>query len=370
MSRLNDLINKLCPDGVEYKAIGDICDVFSGGDVPKEHFSKEKNGRFNVPIISNGIAENALYGYTDYAKINEPAVTVSARGTIGYAEYRDYPYYPIIRLLSVISKNKLTLDTKYLYYCLERKKYKVQMSGIPQLTVPNLILELIPVPPIEVQREIVRILDRFTEYTSLLEKELELRKKQYKYYRDYLLDFGDDVEYKTLGEIATLSRGIRVVRKQLEMTGNIPVYQNSITPLGYYGKSNCKSNTTFIIGAGAAGEIGFSSVDFWAADDCYYFTCSEKINDKFLYYALLNKYTFIKSQVRKASIPRLARSVLEKIKIPVPPIEEQERIVKILDRFDKLCNDLISGLPAEISARRKQYEYYRDRLLQFRIKNA
>lgn len=370
MTKLESMINELCPDGVEFKTLEELCNISSGGDVPKEDFSSDKTDIYNIPIISNGVGKGAFYGYTNIVKISEPAVTVSARGTIGYAEYRDYPYYPIIRLLSVIPNHTNILNTKYLYYLLKKQNYSIPKTGIPQLTSLMIKKIIIPLPPIEIQREIVRILDKYSETVTALqhelEKELELRKKQYEYYRDKLLTFGDDVELKTLREIATLSRGIRVVRKQLEITGNIPVYQNSMIPLGYYKKSNCKSNTTFIIGAGAAGEIGFSAVDFWAADDCYYFICSEKILDKFLYYVLSNKYTFIKSQVRKASIPRLARSVIEKIKIPVPLIEEQERIVKILDKFNSLCNDLTSGLLAEINARKKQYEYYRDKLLTFK----
>jgi len=171
----------------------------------------------------------------------------------------------------------------------------------------------------------------------------------------------DGVEYKKLGEICKISRGIRVVKKQLESIGKIPVYQNSLVPLGYYDKSNCKKNTTFIIGAGAAGEIGFSNIDFWAADDCYYFECSQKIINKYIYYVLLSKSSVIKSKVRRASIPRLSRLVIEEIKIPLPPLEVQEEIVRILDNF----TGLISELERELILRKKQYEYYKDKLFDF-----
>lgn len=92
MSRLGELIQELCPDGVDYTTVGECCNISAGGDVPKDRFSKEKTDFYTIPIISNGIGENALYGYTDSPKITEDAVTVAARGTIGYAEYRDYPY--------------------------------------------------------------------------------------------------------------------------------------------------------------------------------------------------------------------------------------------------------------------------------------
>ena len=138
-----------------------------------------------------------------------------------------------------------------------------------------------------------------------------------------------------------------------------------MTPLGHYAQSNCPANTTFIIAAGAAGEIGYSATDFWAADDCYYLVCPDNLNSRYVYYALLCQQQYISSRVRRASVPRLGRSVIENIIIPIPSIKEQHRIVSILDRFDALCNDLTSGLPAEIEARRKQYEYYRDKLLTF-----
>ena len=190
---LHSLISRYCPNGVEYKKIGEICNISVGGDVPKNSMSKQKTEKYSVPIISNGIGENALYGYTDVPKVKEPGVTVAARGTIGYAEYRDYPFYPIIRLLTAIPKDATAVNTKYLYCCLQGKQYSSPMGGIPQLTAPELEKVSIPVPPIEVQRQIVQILDRFdalcNDLTQGLPAEIEARRKQYEYYRDLLLTF-------------------------------------------------------------------------------------------------------------------------------------------------------------------------------------
>ncbi len=138
--------------------------------------------------------------------------------------------------------------------------------------------------------------------------------------------------------------------------------------MGCYDSYNRNANTAFVIAAGAAGEIGYSYVDFWAADDCYTFDCPKELNNRFLYYVLMSKQSNIMSQVRKSSIPRLPRTALEQLVIPVPSLEEQKHIVSILDRFDKLCNDFSEGIPAEIKARQKQYEYYRDKLLSFKEK--
>ncbi|MCI8677602.1 MAG: restriction endonuclease subunit S [Lawsonibacter sp.] len=170
--------------------------------------------------------------------------------------------------------------------------------------------------------------------------------------------------------VAQVKCGVRVIRSQLSDKGQYPVYQNSMTPLGYSDKKNCTVDTAFIISAGAAGEIGYSGSDFWAADDCIYFDCSEHLKSRFLYYVLQSRQACILTKVRKASVPRLSRTVIEKMIVSIPPLKEQERIISILDRFDTLCNDLTSGLPAEIEARQKQYEYYRDKLLTFKELSA
>lgn len=269
---------------------------------------------------------------------------------------------------------KHTQNPKYLAYALSTSSAQVQKSKgkvkskVVHSSVPAIKEIRIPVPPMEVQREIVRILDRFTELTAELEKkltaELTARKKQYFYFCNHLLKL-ENTPRKYLNEVITLSRGIRVTRNQLNDDGLYNVYQNSMVPLGRYNKYNCPANTTFIICAGAAGEIGYSFEEFWAADDCFYCICPHGVINRYIYYVLKSQQNILYSHVRKASVPRLARTAIEKLLIPIPSIEEQRRIVSILDRFDALCNDLTSGLPAEIEARRKQYEYYRDKLLSF-----
>lgn len=174
----------------------------------------------------------------------------------------------------------------------------------------------------------------------------------------------DGIEYRCLKDSVSIMRGTRVVKNQLMETGEYPVFQNCLTPMGYYNKFNCKENTVFIIVAGAAGEIGYSSTDFWAADDCFCLICPPNLESRFLYHNLLSQHNFILSKVRRASIPRLARDVVENLSIPVPPLPVQREIVRILDNF----TELTAELTAEIEARQKQYEYYRDKLLSFEEK--
>ena len=175
----------------------------------------------------------------------------------------------------------------------------------------------------------------------------------------------DGVEYVKLGDIAPPKRGVRVIRSQLELKGDYPVYQNSMTPLGFYEQSNCPANTPFVISAGAAGEVGYSTVEFWAADDCFYFICPENLQYRFLFYALMCQREFLLSRVRRASVPRLARSVIEGLKVPLPPLPVQAEIVRILDTF----SSAVTELEAEHAARVRQYENYRNELLSFDSKS-
>ena len=167
----------------------------------------------------------------------------------------------------------------------------------------------------------------------------------------------DGVEFTTLGKVSEIRRGVRVVKNDLQQEGNIPVYQNSLTPLGYYDKANYNRDTTFVIGAGAAGDIGYSSVPYWGADDCYSIICNDRMKSRFVYYLLANNQVYLKSRVRTASIPRLSRTAIEQFPVPVPPMEVQEEIVRILDTFQAHA--------AELQARKEQYEYYRNLLLTF-----
>lgn len=196
MTKLENLISELCPHGVQYSSIGHLCAISTGGDVPKTCYSKNKTPEFEIPIYSNGIAENALYGYTNIAKIKKPCVTVSARGTIGYCQVRETPFYPVIRLICLIPDEEI-LSVHFLKYAVDMIKFQVPTTGIPQLTAPMVAKYRIPLPPLEVQQEIVRVLDSFTELTAELNKKLEeeiiARRKQYEYYRDKLLTFKESV---------------------------------------------------------------------------------------------------------------------------------------------------------------------------------
>lgn len=393
------------------KTLDELCDISAGGDVPKESMSKEKTERYCVPIISNGIGNNALYGYTDVPKITKAAVTVAARGTIGYAEFRDYPYFPIIRLLSVIPKDKTLLNTKYLYYCLQGKRYNVPTSGISQLTAPMLKKEKIPIPSLEVQERIVNVLDNFDaickDLNIGLPAEIEARQKQYEYYRDLLLTFVEQgntiltdrqtlikllqyvfgTVYVRLGDVATITRGGNFQKKDFAVKGFPCIHYGQIyTNYGVYADKTIKNiseeaaekskkavKNDIVMAVTSENIDDVCKCVAWLGNDEIAVSGHTAIihheqNPKFLayYFHTEDFYKQKKKLAHGTKVIEVTPDKLNDIIIPLPGIEEQERIVSVLDRFDTLCNDLSSGLPAEIEARQKQYEYYRDRLLTFK----
>ena len=379
----------------EYE-VGEICEVSAGGDAPKEHFSKEKSDQYKVPIISNGCGINALYGYTDVARVDKPAVTVAARGTIGYAEYRDYPYFPIIRLITLIPRDDKQLNAKYLYYSLEGRHYKVPTSGIPQLTVPVIKKEKVSIPPLDVQNRIVNVLDNFEKICSDLNiglpAEIEARQKQYEYYRDKLLTFAETgntilsraEQSRALIKLLQYVFGYAVVTLE-DIAENCDSMRKPVTSgkreageYPYYGASGIVDYVKDYIFDGDYLLVSEDGANLLARSTPIAFSISGKnwVNNhahvlKFERYETRRFIEFYLNSIDLAPYisggaqPKLNQKNLNRIEIPLPSQERQKYIVDILDRFDSICNDLTGGLPAEIEARQKQYEYYRDKLLNF-----
>lgn len=363
-SKIEQLIAKLCPDGVEFKELGEVCEI---ADNKRKPVASGLRIAGSTPYYGANNIQDYVEGFThegDFVLIAEDGSASLENYSIQFASGKFWAnnHVHVVRGLG-------NLDSRFLFHYLRSMNFVSYLTGgtRAKLTKGKMVDIKIPLPPLDVQREIVDILDKFTQLEAELEAELEARKKQYEHYRNQLLTFDDmgGVRWATLGEVVKMARGVRVVKKELEETGEIPVYQNSMTPLGYYNKSNNKADTTFVITAGAAGEVGYSDVDFWAADDCFALICPQDLQERFLYHFLMTKRNFLLSRVRRASVPRLSRVVVEKLQIPIPPLAEQNRIVAILDKFDALTNSLSEGLPAELKARRQQYEFYRDKLLTF-----
>ena len=178
---------------VEWKTLGEVFEIIAGGDIPKDALSETETNEYNIPILSNGINEKAIYGWTNISKINKPSLTISARGTIGWASYREQPFFPIVRLLVLTPLVEMNLRYAYHFMKSIENDYKVPKVGIPQLTKPMIKDLKIPLPPLSEQQRIATILDKFdTLVNSISEglpKEIALRRKQYEYYREQLLSF-------------------------------------------------------------------------------------------------------------------------------------------------------------------------------------
>ena len=370
MSKLEELIQKLCPNGVEYTKLADL--------IKKREFLivtptvKVKRNDYmpsgKTPIISQEL--EYISGYSDLADSHIPNGEYICFGD--HSEHIKYVNFSFVQGadgLKIIKNNSKKLGLKYFYYAIcnnyiKHNNYERHFKYFADTAIP--------VPPIEVQEEIVQILDKFTELSAELSAELTARKKQYEFYRDKLLDednINQTVLYKSIGELCKLSAGGDIPKNRYSKIKtevyNIPIFSNGIGKNALYGYTNQATIFDECVTISARGTIGYSelrTVPFYPIVRLICAIPNDEIVAKYLKY-FLDTITF---QTPKTGIPQLTVPMVAKIKIPVPPLAEQERIVTILDRFSKLCNDISAGLPAEIEARKKQYEYYRDKLLTFK----
>lgn len=377
MSELSYLEKMLDGVEVEWIPLGDIFDVFAGGDVPKDSLSDIRTDEYPIPILSNGIGGKSLYGWTNQAKITLPSLTISARGTIGWTSYRDEPFFPIVRLLVLTPKVELNLKYSYYFMKMIENDYKVPATGIPQLTKPMIKDIKIPIPcpdnpekSLAIQSEIVRILDKFTALTAELTAELTMRKKQYNYYLDQLLSFDEgEVEWQMLGDLGeNLDSKRKPITSGLREAGSIPYYGAS--GIVDYVKDYIFDGDFLLISEDGANllarntPIAFSiSGKSWVNNHAHVIKFDSYAGRRYVEY-YLNSID-LAPYISGAAQPKLNKKNLENIRIPNPSPEDKERIVSILDKFDALTNSINEGLPREIELRQKQYEYYRELLFSF-----
>lgn len=385
MSKLDELIANLCPNGVEYKTLGDIGTFYSGLNGKNKDDFKNGNAVFitYMNVFSNIEVKINVIDKVKVAE-NEIQNTVQYGDVLFTGSSETLEECGMSSVLTIHTKEKLYLNsfcfgyrfkdsemflpsfTKYLFRSNRLRQQIIKTAnGVTRFNVSKERMKevKIPVLPLEIQREIVRILDAFTELTA----ELTARKKQYEYYRDTLLSFTPPVQQRRIYEIAKVLRGKRLVRSQLNESGKYPVYHGGLEPLGFYSEYNREADSIMIINVGAsAGIVGYCNKKFWSSDGCFCIQGTSEINDRFLYHYLKKYEQYFVSKVRFAGIPTLDKSVIEEFMLNIPSIDIQKHIVNILDNVEAICNDLNNGLPAEINARKTQYEYYRDKLLAFK----
>ncbi|MBR4005233.1 MAG: restriction endonuclease subunit S [Treponema sp.] len=405
MGKLDDLINKLCPGGVEYKKLGDFASVIRGGNFQKKDFVG--NGR---PCIHYGqmythfknttdktltFVSDSVFEKSKQAQPNDIVMAVTSENVedvCSCVAWLGKENIAVSGHTAIIHHNQNASFLSYYFHSELFFKQKVKLAhGTKVIEVtPDKLLGLeIPVPPLEVQNEIVRILDKFTSLEAELEAELEARRKQYEYYRDSLLTFGDDVEWKKLGEIATITRGGSFQKKDFvenglpcihygQMYTHFRTYTDkTITFLNkeVFDKSRIAQPNDIVMAVTSENVEDVCSCVAWLGKENIAVSGHTAIihhnqNAKYLAYYFQTS-SFFKQKQKLAHGTKVIEVTPDKLKdvvIPIPSLEKQEKIVYMLDRFESLCNDITSGLPAEIEARHKQYEYYRDKLLTFKKK--
>jgi len=401
MSKLEQLIQELCPDGVEYVRIENVCIKVSSGGTPNTSRSEYYGG--DIPWLRTQ--------EVNWIDIMDTGVKITNEG-LQNSSAKLIPKNCVIVAMygataAKVAINKIPLTTnqaccnlqvdeskamyRYVYYWLTNKYRELKELG--QGSQSNINAKIvrnfpIPLPPLPVQRDIVRILDNFTELTAELTAELttelKARRKQYEYYRDLLLTFDDEVEWRMLSEISinTYSGGTPRANHPEYYGGDIPwlrtqevrfvdIYDTEmrITPAALKNSAAkwIPKNCVIVAISGAtAGRSAINKIPLTTNQHCCCLEINpEQANYRYVFHWISSQYEKIKS-LGQGARSDLNSGIIKSFPIPIPPLEEQERIVSILDRFDALCNDLTSGLPAEIEARQKQYEYYRDKLLTFK----
>ena len=367
MTNLETLIQQLCPDGVEYVTIGSIADYAQ----PSKYIvnSTEYKEEYKTPVLTAG--QSFILGYTDetdgiYDASKDNPVIIFDDFT-GAFKWVDFPFKVKSSAMKMITAKENMTFLRYIYHLMGHIGYSSDEHKRLWISVYSSIK--IPLPPLPIQEEIVRILDKFTALTAELQAELQARRKQYEFYRDRLFEDAAGIEETTLD---CISQNCDTQRKPVTSgnreKGSIP----------YYGASGIVDYVKDYIFDGDYLLISEDGANLLARSTPIAFSISGKtwVNNhahvlKFDNYAT-RRYVEIylnsidlSYYITGAAQPKLNQQNLNKIKIPLPSLSEQERIVSILDRFDALCNDITSGLPAEIEARQKQYEFYRDKLLTF-----
>ena len=381
MSKIQQLIDQYCPHGVEYKKLGEVCVIQRGSSITKNEITEG-----NIPVIAGG--RKPAYFHNVPNRTGQTIVIAGSGAYAGFVSWWEQPIF-VSDAFSVKPKNVNYLNSKFCYYFLISKQEQIHKmksgGGVPHVYPSDIDNFLIPLPPLPVQEEIVRILDTFTELEAELEAEQEARKKQYEYYRNKLLTpveihgkwyLNDkEVEWKKLGEVCVsiiaggdLPKNYIKSQKYPTEEYPYPIYSNGVGVNALYGFSDSYIIDLEAVTISARGTIGYHTIrqpKFTPIVRLITLIPKKQIiTTKFLNYIL----DITEIGHSGGSIPQLTVPDVKKIPIPIPPLSEQERIVEILDKFDALVNDLTAGLPAEIAARRKQYEYYRNRLLTFPAK--
>ena len=374
MNYIDRLVAELCPDGVEYRPLGELLAY----EQPTKYLvsSKDYDESYPTPVLTAG--KTFILGYTNetegiYPASEEEPVIIFDDFTTAF-KWVEFPFKAKSSAMKMLTLKSGTNSLfKYVYYAMQCIVYNSSDHARQWISKYSNIE--IPVPPLEIQEAIVEILDKFTNLEAELEAELEARTLQYKYYRDSLFE-ALDCPRVPLGSLGIRNKGITITASKMRTLepGNKDVR------IFAAGSTFIDTDSSFIPDKGilegpaiivkSRGYIGFEYYEgkFTHKNELWsYSLTSDLVEQKFIYYYLLTQAYHLHELARGKSVklPQLAVKDTDELLVPVPSLEEQQRIVDILDRFDALTSSLSEGLPAELAARRSQYEYYRDQLLTF-----
>ena len=371
---MNNILEMIKNEKVEWKKLETLINY----EQPTKYIVKstQYDDKFDTPVLTAG--QTFILGFTDELKNiyqadeNNPVI-IFDDFTAGN-HWVDFNFKVKSSAMKIL-KPKEGVNFRYCYHYL--KTIHVDISEHKRLWISKFSKIEIPIPSMETQERIVKILDTMVDHFTQLEAELEARNKQYEYYRDKLLSEEylnklvnkynyDDSNYElkefTLGEVMKLKNG-KDWKKLNE--GIIPVYGSGGPMEVYVNKFSYNKETVLIPRKGSIDNIFYLDKPFWNVDTIYYTEVDTKIlNIKYFYYFMKN--TDLSSLSINPTRPSLTQGIINKIRIIIPPIPVQEHIVSILDSFNKIVTDINEGLPREIELRKKQYEYYRERLLDFK----
>ncbi|RVZ26805.1 restriction endonuclease subunit S [Helicobacter pylori] len=395
MHKIERLLQTLAPKGVEFRKLGEVLEY----DQPNQYCvtSKEFDKSYPTPVLTAG--KTFILGYTNekdniyQASKSSPVIIFDDFTTA--TQWVDFPFKVKSSAMKILLPKNPIINIRFIFFYMQTIPYNIGGEHARHWISRYSQLE-VPIPPLEIQQEIVKILDAFTELNTELNTELKARKKQYEYYQNMLLDFNGinqnhkdakmsakpypkrlktllqtlapkGVEFRKLGEVCEIIRGKRVTKKEILDKGKYPVVSGGIGFMGYLNEYNREENTITIAQYGTAGFVNWQNQKFWANDVCFSLIPNETLINRYLYYVLTNMQNYLYSISNRSAIPySISSNNIMQITIPIPPLEIQQEIVKILDQFSALTTDLLAGIPAEIKARKKQYEYYREKLLTFK----
>ncbi|WP_416394485.1 MULTISPECIES: restriction endonuclease subunit S [unclassified Curtobacterium] len=391
MSRVEELIKELCPDGVSRRPLGSLGSRNKGTAMTAAKMKTiGGGGPIRVFAAGNTVADVAEGAVPEKDVVRSPSIIVKSRGHIGFTYY-EQPFTHKAELWSY-TIDQIDVDQKFVYYYLLTQVSKLQGLAratsvkLPQLGVRDTDALPVPVPPLDVQREIVQVLDHFAELVAELEAELEARRTQYDYYAGKLLTVDQDVPRVRFGSVATISRGASprpiqqfltddpggapwikigdvpangkyITRTEQRVTSDGAAKSRRVMPGDFVLSNSMSFGRPYIskiegyIHDGWLAIGGFN--DSYVSDYLYYLLRSAPVQEEF------------KRRAGSGTVQNLNAEIVRSVEIPLPSREVQERVVALLDRFDALVNDSSIGLPAELNARRRQYEYYLDKLLTF-----